>query len=233
MHCEVCHKGKQARLPFTKFTDLCGPMETRSIGGAKYFLLFIDDCTRKFFVYSLQAKTEVMTKFIEFKQLVENQLERKIKVIRSDNCLEYCNKEFQQFCRKHGIQHQTSNVYTPQQNGVAERMNRTLVERAKCLLFDAELDKQYWAEAINMAAYLINRSASSVLVERTPKKSWTGVKVDLSNLQIFGSPVMVHIPKQLRVKWHPKSTKMMFVGYDANTKGYRCINRDTKKITIS
>lgn len=112
-------------------------------------------------------------------------------------------------------------------------MNRTIVERAKCLLFDANLDKTYWAEAANMAVYLINRSVCAPLVNKTPEEVYSGNKVDLSQLQLFGSEVMVHIPKQRRKKWDRKSFKNIFVGYDSECKGYRCIDPDSKKLTIS
>lgn len=107
-------------------------------------------------------------------------------------------------CVANGILHQRTNVCTPQQNGVAERMNRTIVDRAKCMLFDASLDKSFKAEAANMAVYLINRSVSAALENQTLEELWIGEKVDLSKLQIFGSGVMVHIPKQRRKKWDSK-----------------------------
>jgi transposase InsO family protein len=97
--------------------------------------------SKKVFVYYLKSKSAVCEKFIEFKNMIEKQTESKIKILRTDNGTEYVNKQMETFLKKNGIIHQTTNVYTPQQNGVAERMNRTLVERAKCLLFDAGLKK--------------------------------------------------------------------------------------------
>lgn len=179
-----CMKAKQTRLPFKSshkradnildiiHSDLCGPMETSSIGKARYFLTFIDDHSRKIFVYFLRCKSEVSSKFEDFKALVENQTERKIKVIRTDNGTEYFTQKLEEFCRRFGIQHQHSVPYTPEQNGIAERANRTIVERAKGMLFDAGLEKPYWAEAVNMSVYIINRSASSFLNNQTPEESW-------------------------------------------------------------
>lgn len=244
-NCEVCMEGKQARAPFKHIgtrskhlldlihSDVCGPMENASIGGARYFLTFIDDYSRKVFVYFLKAKSEVLETFKEFKQMVENQTERRIKVIRTDNGTEYCGNDFELFCKRGGIIHQRTNVYTPEQNGVAERMNRTLVERAKCMIFDAKLGISYWGEAVNTAAYVINRSVSSTLVDNTPEGIWTGSEIDLSGMRIFGSPVMVHVPKQRRRKWDSKSTKMLFIGYGENVKGYRCIDSSTGRIVYS
>lgn len=243
-NCDVCARGKQARLPFkqseTKSTrslelihsDLCGPMETQSIGHAKYFLTFIDDYTKKVFVYFLKAKSEVLDTFKRFRAFVENQMEAKIKILRTDNGGEYYPNEFIKYCQVNGIKHESSNAHTPQQNGVAERMNRTIVEKGRCLLFDADLPKSFWAEAVNMAVYLINRSICASH-GKTPDEMYFNKKVNISDLKLFGCPVMVHINKQNRKKWDSKSVKLIFVGYDSETKGYRCIDRNTRKLTIS
>lgn len=243
--CVPCCEAKQTRLPFPNFgsrakalleivhTDLCGPMETPSAGGAKYFITFIDDYSRRVYVYFLKNKLDITLVFKKYKDEVENELEKKIKVLRSDNGKEYSNKVFSDFLAASGIKHQTSTPYTPEQNGLAERMNRTLVEHAKCMLFEAKLHKQFWAEAVTTAAYLINRSPSRVLAEVTPYEKWTGNKPNISNLKIFGSKAMVHIPKQSRLKWDRKSRELIFVGYCNNTKGYRLYDPINKKIVIS
>lgn len=243
-NCVVCAEAKQSRQPFKKsesktnhvleliHSDLMGPMETKSIGGARYILTFVDDFTKKVFAYFLKSKGDVLDKFIEFKVLIEKQSERKIKVFRTDNGTEYVNNEFEKFCKTNGIIHQMTNVYTPQQNGVAERVNRTIVEKAKCLLFDAGLSKCYWAEAVNMAVYIINRTVSSAH-GKIPEEVHFGKKVDLSNLKLFGSYAMTLIPKQKRKKWDKNSEKLIFVGFDSCVKGYRLINPKNRKLTIS
>lgn len=245
-NCEICKEGKQTRTPFKRshtrakevlelvHSDLCGPMENESIGGARYFLVFVDDHSRKIFVYFLKQKSEVLSYFIEFRSMVEKQTGKKLKILRTDNGGEYVNSSMKNEMKKHGIQHQKSVVYSPQQNGVAERANRKLVEKAKCMLFDANLGKEYWAEAINMASYLLNISANAVLVTITPEELWSNKKVDLSSdLKIFGSQVMMHIPEQKRQKWDKKSKKMLFVGYSDGVKGYRCIDPVSKKFSLS
>lgn len=145
---------------------------------------------------------------------------------------ELCSAEFEKFCEKNGIQHQKNTAYTPQQNGFAERMNRSIVGKAKYLLFDAELPKSYWAEASNMAVYLINRSVSASH-GKIPDDLFFNKKIDISDLKLFGSPVMVHVNKVKRKKWDQNSNKMIFVGYDNDIKRYRCIDRKTRKLTIS
>lgn len=244
-NCSSCLEGKQARLPFNHFgtrasrplelihSDLCGPMESMSYGGMKYFISFIDDYTRMVHVYFLKDKLNILDTFKAFKERVENQLEFKIKAIRTDNGTEYCNSVFESFLTKCGIIHQTTTPYTPQHNGMAERMNRTLVEKAKCMIFYANLDKPIWAEAIATAMYIVNRSPSRALEGKSPYELWTGKKPNLSHIRIFGSEVMVHVPKERRQKWDRKSNKMIFVGYCDNTKGYRVMNPKTHQITKS
>lgn len=243
--CVVCCEGKQTRAPFKNkgsrakglldviHMDVCGPMENKSIGGARYFLLFVDDYSRMVFIYFLKTKDQVIDCFKEFKAMVENQLVKKIKVIRSDNGLEFCNANFNNFLKQNGIIHQLTNPYTPEQNGMVERMNRTVVEKARCMIFDAKLDMKFWAEAANTAVYLINRSVSSGLVDKTPFEMWYGKKPDVSNIRIFGSDVMVHIPKVKRTKWNAKSQKMILVGYEQNVKGYRLFNPINNNIITS
>lgn len=236
LNCTVCCEGKQSRLPFPSSSnrsenvldivhaDVCGPMETRSIGLSRYFLLFVDDYSRMSFVYFLKTKDEVFKYFKEFRTMVEKQKNTSIKIIRSDNGSEFCSNEMSNYLKQTGIVHQRTNPYTPQQNGLCERLNRTVVERARCLLFDANLDKKFWAEAVHTAVYLRNRSLASGLNQRSPYEVWTGSKPDVSHIRIFGSIVMAHVPKTKRLKWDKKSVKHYLVGYADNVKGYRLYN---------
>lgn len=243
--CATCCEGKQCRLPFksasqrssnlldTVHTDICGPMEHVSIGGSRYFLLFVDDCSRMVFVYFLKHKNEALKRFKEFKAQVENQTKKTIKVLRSDNGLEYCNKEFDNYLKGAGVIHQKTNPYTPQQNGLCERFNRTIVEKARCLLFDANLGKEFWAEATSTAVYLQNRSVAAALGNITPYEIWTGCKPDVSHIRIFGSTAMVHVAKEKRKKWDKKSQKCILIGFPDDIKGYRLYNPETKTILTS
>lgn len=245
MLCEICQKGKQCRIPFPAegsrvkkpleliHSDICGPLEVKSLGGARYFLTFIDDYTRKVFVYFLHNKSDVFTKFKEYKALVENQLNLNIKCLRTDNGREYLSNEFSNYLKKAGIIHQTSNSYTPQQNGMAERMNRTLMERARCMLINSNLQKQYWAEAVATAAYITNRCPTRALSYATPEEIWSGKKPDLRHLKVFGCEAMVKIPKEKLQKLDAKASKMTFIGYCDTTKGYRLIDQKSKKIVLS
>lgn len=152
--CVTCKEGKQTRLPFRSegnkakgllqlvHSDICGPMETQTPGGAKYFITFLDDFSKKIYVYFLRNKSDALEKFKEFRNEVENQLNTHIKILRTDNGLEYVNKNFSDYLKSAGIIHQTTTPYSPEQNGAAERMNRSLIERAKCMLLNANLPKQ-------------------------------------------------------------------------------------------
>lgn len=245
IRCTHCAEGKQTRLPFNKVgsratqplelihSDLCGPMEHLSVSGMKYFITFVDDYTRMFHVYFLKDKLNISEVFKDFKARVELQLERKIKMIRTDGGKEYCNNHFEKYLSSNGIIHQTTTPYTAEHNGLSERGNRTLVERARCMLFYAKLEPRYWAEAIATAAYITNRSPSRSLEGKTPYEMWYGRKPNLSHIRIFGTEAMVHIPKQKRQKWDKKSTKLILVGYCENSKGYRLLDPTSRKIIKS
>lgn len=242
--CTTCCEGKQMRLPFSHVgerstkschrihSDLCGPMEVNSLNGSRYFMLFVDDYSRMTFIYFLKQKSEALTRFKEFKSMVENQRGETIKILHTDNGLEYCSKEFENYLKQYGIIHQKTNSYTPEQNGVCERANRTVVEKGKCLLYDAKLGKRFWAEAASTAVYLKNRSIVSG-VPKTPYELWHGSKPNLSHIRLFGSKVMVHIPKEKRQKWDKKATQHILVGYGEDVKGYRLFNPTKNTIITS
>lgn len=242
--CEICLKGKHSRSAFkdigTRATellqvihsDVCGPMNVKSMGGARYFVLFIDDYSRKVFIYLLKTKSEVVDKFIEFQRLVENQTNKTIKVLRTDNGTEYCNKRLFDHLQSRGVHHQTTAPYTPEQNGLAERMNRSIVEKARCMMFDANLNTKFWAEAVTTAVYLINR-LPVVGAAKTPEELWSGVRPNLKYLKVFGCKAMMHIPKQRRNKFDPKSTECIMMGYSEHSKAYRLFDLDKQTIVIS
>ena len=244
--CEACAKAKMHRVPVPKasrnrssrplhlvHSDVCGPMNVNSIGGSKYVLSFTDDYTKYVTVYFLKNKSEVLSKFQEYESMVTNLTGLKIQTLRSDNGGEYTSKEFAKFCASMGIVRQFTNPYTPEQNGVSERLNRTLIESGKSMLFHAGLPLSFWAEAVNTATYLPNRSPVSSLPDKTPYECWYGRKPDVSNLKVFGSICFVHTPDSFRQKLDPKSEKGILVGYPLDTKGYKIYNIESKKFIRS
>lgn len=231
--CESCLKGKIHRLPYPVsdnvstrtceiiHADTCGPMEETSVGGSKYFVVFKDDYSKYRIVYFVKNKEEIKKCIRNFVARVENETGNTIKIFRSDNGTEFINKEVQDMFQAKGIIHQTSIPYTPEQNGNAERENRTLVEAARTMLCAKNLPKKLWAEAINTAAYVINRTGKSSVPTKTPYELWSNKTYDINNLKIFGTTVFVHIPKVQRKKWDPKGEKGFLMGYGETTKGYR------------
>jgi transposase InsO family protein len=231
--CKGCAQGKNTKNPFPKsdskaegilelvHSDVCGPMPSTSLSGYVYYVSFIDDYSRKTWVYFLKSKDEVLGKFKEFKALVENLSERKIKKLRSDNGGEYTSNEFGSFCRDVGIKRELTTPYNPQQNGVAERKNRTIMEAVKTMIHDQDLPMHLWAEATRTTVYVQNRLSHSALGFKTPEEMFTGKKPEVSHLKIFGCPVFVHIPKEKRTKLDPSGKKGIFVGYCEVSKAFR------------
>jgi transposase InsO family protein len=137
-------------------SDVCGPMPSSSISGYVYYVSFIDNYSRKTWVYFLKSKDEVFNKFKEFKTLIENLYERKIKILRSDNGGEYTSKEFVNFYKDVGIKRELTTPYNPRQNGVAERKNRMIMEVVKTMIHDQDLPMCLWAEAAMAVVYVQN-----------------------------------------------------------------------------
>ncbi|KAL5825678.1 hypothetical protein ACOSQ3_021741 [Xanthoceras sorbifolium] len=244
--CEDCIFGKQKKVSFAKIgkipkaeklelvhTDVWGPSPVSSLSGSLYYVTFIDDSTRKVWVYFLKKKSEVFDTFRKWKAMVENETGLKIKRLRSDNGGEYIDSRFREFCANSGIKMEKTVPMTPQQNGVAERMNRTLNERARSMRLHAGLPKMLWAKAVNTAAYLINRGPSVPLDGGIPEEVWSGKEVNISHLRVFGCISYVHIDSAERSKLDAKSNKCVFVGYGGDEFGYRFWDYENRKIIRS
>nr|GEZ43135.1 Gag-Pol polyprotein [Tanacetum cinerariifolium] len=139
-----------------------------SLRGAKYFISFIDDYSRRCWVYLIKKKSNMFEVFKVYKARVELDFGKNIKCVRTDNGGEYTGDEFNTFYKQEGIKRQFTMVYTPQQNGVAEGMNKTLLERARAMLATSSLEKSFWAEAVNTACCMINWSPSTTVELKTP-----------------------------------------------------------------
>ncbi|KAH9754238.1 hypothetical protein KPL71_015385 [Citrus sinensis] len=191
-----------------------------------------DDFSRMVWVYPIRSKDQAFDRFKAWKTLIETQTNRKVRRVRTDNGLEFCNKQFDVLCEKSGIQRHKTVRHTPQQNGLAERMNRTLMERVKCMLFHSKLPKTLWAEALCTACYLINRCPSTAIELKTPYKVWSGKLTDYTKLRIFGCTAYAHIKQG---KLEPRALKCAFLGYPSGTKGYKlwCVDLKPPKYIIS
>lgn len=197
--CEGCIMGKQHRNSFPRqstwrtkapleliHTNICGKMQTPSLSQYRYFLTFIDDFSRMTWVYFLKEKSETFVVFKRFKALVEKQSGSTIKVMRSDRGCEYTSQEFEDYCKDEGIWKQLTASYSPQQNGIVERENRTIVEMATSMMNEKGLPKRFWAEAVFTAVYILNRSPTKFVKNKTPFEAWSGFKPSVRHLKIFG-----------------------------------------------
>ncbi|MCO5575276.1 hypothetical protein L7F22_029076 [Adiantum nelumboides] len=241
--CEGCVLGKMHRFAFSQdgsvratrklqlvHSDVCGPMRTPSVGNSLYFVTFIDDFSRFCWVYPLKAKSDVFAVFQHYVSMVENETGCKVQTLRTDRGGEYMSGAFKDFLGKKGIKHQCTMPYTPQQNGVAERKNRSLMEMARCMLKAKSLPHKLWMEAVACAAHVLNRCPTRALKTITPYESWYDKKPSVSYLRVFGCLAYAHIPQQLRGKLDDKAVKCIFVGYSSGSKGYRLYNPATNKI---
>ena len=261
--CEGCLRGKGHRDPIPKrstskskvlleliHSDVNGPLEPPSHGGSRYFVTFIDDFSRWTVVYPMRKKSEVFEHFKSFHSYAEKHTGQKlkalniirlgtktheqIKTLRTDNGGEYLSQEFSAYLLSYGIQHQLTIAYTPQQNGVAERMNRTLLDLVRSCIHSKNMDKKFWAEALQTVVFIRNRVPSSALENGiTPFELWTNKKPDLSNLHVFGSSCWYVIPKSKLKKLDSRSRKALFLGYLENRKGYKLWDTDLQKPVIS
>jgi transposase InsO family protein len=190
--------------------DVWVPSRRTSNGGANYMLTIIDDYSRKVWSYFLKHKFDIFAAFKKWKVMVETQTERKVKILRTDNGMEFCLNEFDEFCSNDGMVRHHTIPYTPQQNGVAERMNRTIILRARCILSNAKMHRRFWAKAASTACYLINRSSSIPLDKKTSIEVWSGSPADYSELRVFGCTAYAHIDNG---KLEPRAVKCIFLGY--------------------
>ena len=243
IQCETCIKCKSSIQPFQRsdskssglldivHSDIAGPMRNQSLGGNRYFLTFIDDYSRYITVFIIRYKSQTLQCFKEFVALAEKQTGRKVKILRSDNGTEYTNGAFQDYLKINGIIHQTSAPHTPQQNGIAERMNRTLVEMARSMLSDSNMEANFWGEAISTSVYIRNRCYTKSNDNKTPYECWFGARPSISHLRIFGCKAYV-LNKAIGLdKFQEKSKEMMLIGYCDYSKAYKLYD-PARKTTV-
>ncbi|KAH9689179.1 retrovirus-related pol polyprotein from transposon RE1 [Citrus sinensis] len=216
-------------------SDVWGPSKVSTIGGARWFVTFIDDCSRMTWIFLMKSKDEVNSLFQRFHKMATTQFQTQIRVLHTDNGGEYMSTAIQQFLKSQGFVHQTTCVGTPQQNGIAERKNRHLLEVVRASLIQAHMPLSYWGEALASAAYLINRTPSSSLRFKTPFQVLNDaiMSPNVPNLppHVFGCVAFVHLPQQDKLS--PRALRCVFVGYALHQKGYRCYYPPSRKIYIT
>ena len=233
--CEPCVMGKQNRLPFPSgdgskadkplallHMDVCGPMPVPSLGGCRYFATVLDDYSGLSVVTPLRSKDQTANAVRSLIPFLEKATGAAVRTVRTDRGGEYMSHELAQYFTDKGIQHQLTAPYTPQQNGAAERLNRTLMERVRAMLQDMQLPQHLWAEAVVAANYARNRSPSLDRTQ-TPWELLMGSKPDVSMLRVFGARAYVHVPKHQRSKLDSKSQRGIMVGYSSTSKAWRIL----------
>ncbi|KAK1619838.1 hypothetical protein QYE76_025355 [Lolium multiflorum] len=232
--CRACVEGKMHDSPHPSKTiisskrilellhvDLFGPVTHASLGAKKHCLVIVDDYSRYTWVYFLKTKDETQQIFIDFATEVQRQHNLLIKAIRSDNGSEFKNYTLNDFLSDEGIRHQYSAAYTPQQNGVAERKNRTLMDMARSMMAEYKSRYNFWAEAISTACHSSNRLYLRKGLNKTPYEILTGNKPNISYFKVFGCKCFYQIKGVRLSKFAPKALEGIFVGYGAESHTYR------------
>ena len=232
LECESCQLGKHTRVLFPKrldpqtkspfefvHTDVWDPSRSTSTLGFRYFVTFIDDYSRCTWLFLMKTRVELFSIFQKFHAEIRTQFNTSIRILRSDNAKEYFSMSFSSFMSSHGILHQSSCAYTPQQNGVAERKNRHLVETARTLLLHHKVPQRFWGDVILATCYLINRMPSSVLHDQIPHSILLPTQ-PLFYLppRVFGCVCFVHILTLGQDKLSVKATKC-FLGLFSPSEG--------------
>jgi hypothetical protein len=244
--CSDCLIGKQHRDNIPKqanwraskklelvHSDICGPINPQSNGGNRYFITFTDDYSRKTWSYFLQEKSGAFDMFKRFKSLVENESSCSIRCLRTDRGGEYTSAEFNEFCNLHGVKRQLTAAYTPQQNGVSERKNRTLLNMVRSILSARSVPKRFWPEVVKWATYVVNRCPTHAVKDLTLEEAWSGVKPYVHHFRVFGCIAHVHVPDVKRKKLDDKSIKCVLLGLSEESKAYKLYNPIDRKIIVS
>jgi transposase InsO family protein len=164
-------------------------MSSPSLSGCLYYVIFIDDYSRKCWIYFLKAKSDTFDKFKEYKAFIEKQTTKHIRILRTYNGGVFESLQFEDFCKSTGIKRQLTVPYNPKKNDVAERKNKTTCEAAKAMMFDQNLSNSLWAEATSTAMYIQNMCPHAILKDKTPEEVLSGIKPEVGHLRIFGCPV--------------------------------------------
>ena len=195
-----------------------------SIQHEKYTLVIVDEYSRYTWIYFLTKKSQAAEMIMSFVRNIENQNDIKVKQIRTDNGTEFKNQDLECFCDEKGISQNFSSPYTPEQNGVAERRNRTLIEAARTMLNGSVLSKHFWTEAVKTACYTQNRSIIVKRHNKTPYEIFRGRVPDISYFHVFGCPVFIHNHKDHLGKFDAKADDVYFLGYSLVSKAFRVFN---------
>uniref|UniRef100_A0A5S6Q6J3 Integrase catalytic domain-containing protein n=1 Tax=Trichuris muris TaxID=70415 RepID=A0A5S6Q6J3_TRIMR len=208
-------------------------MNTRSLGGSLYFATFIDDHTRWCEVRFLREKSDLFSAFCEVKALSEKRSGCKLLSLQSDNGGEYCSAQMEQYLTENGIKHRLSVPRTPQQNGVAERKNRTLVKMARCMMIQSRVPISFWAEAVSTANHIRNRCPSQNLNGKSPFEFWIGRKPHIGYFRTFWIKYFVLKKRPEKGMFDPTGIQCTSVGYSEVSKGFRVVLDGERRVSVT
>lgn len=244
--CGSCLLGKQSRQVFPKSTpyraskplelihgDLCGPISPSTRSGNRYIFVLIDDYSRYMWSILLKEKSETFEKFKSFKKLVEQETLEKIRTFRTDRGGEFVSHEFNEFCAESGIIRHLTDPYTPQQNGVVERRNRTLMEMTRSILKHMLVPNYLWGEATRHSTYVLNRVATRVLKDQTPYEMLKKRKPNVGHLRVFGCIGYAKTVKPHLKKLEDRASMLVHLGTEQGSKAYRMFDPRTQKIVVN
>ena len=243
--CTGCELGKQTQSSFLESSkrsdcklqivhlDLVGPMQQHSIQGSLYIATFVDDYSRHGVVYYLKSKDQCALAFKKFLAWAKNQTSDHLFALHSDCGGEYLSGEMKAILDNKGIEHRLTMPHTPQQNGLAERWNRTILDKACALIHRAGLSLRFWKYAINTAVHTYNRTPTRTIGWRTPHELWSNGHIpDVSYFCVFGCKAYIHTSEAKLQKLDPRLIKMTLMGYKPGSKGYRLWNTNTRSIVL-
>lgn len=244
--CEACIAGKHRRAPFpaaAKFRattplelvhgDVCGPISPLTHGGKKYFLLLVDDFSRFMWMNLLKSKDEAAAVIRRFQAEAEKESRQPLRVLRTDRGGEFTALDFAEWCAERGVQRHLTAPYSPQQNGVVERRNQTIVGATRSMLKAMSVPAEFWREDAMNAVFVLNRSLTRSLDGMTPFEGWYGRKPNVHFLRVFGCRAYVKETKPGLKKLDDRSRPMVMIGYEHGSKAYRLYDPAKKKLVVS
>jgi len=249
--CEGCMLGKMPRGAINRasnstttrpleviHSDIAGPFPVDGFHcKSRYYITFLDQHTRYTFVYLLQKKSEATSAIRRYIRMVNTHFQDQgisVKSFQSDNGGEFISKDCETFFAELGIVHRKIIPYQSEQNGMIERLNRTIIDCAESMRHSGKLEPQFWTAAIRTAVYIINRRPHSALTHRmTPFEAWNSQEPEICHLRTFGCDAYVHLPNQLHRKLQPRGRRVTFIGYPSDHKGYQFWDRDEQRIIVT
>jgi hypothetical protein len=240
--CKHCQQGKKTNTRFKSkeysttrpleivHIDLVGPNTTNGLKGERYFMLLVVVYKRMTAVLFLKNKSEAFENFNIYKEMVENEMDSRIKCLRSDNGGDFTSKEFMDYCSSHGIKRQFFIARTPQQNGVVERKNMTVQEMARTMLMDSKLTDLFWTQVVHIVVHIQNRVILRKKTEKTPYELWKGRPTNVKHFRVFGRKCYIKREHGRMGNFESRVDKGVLVSYSSTRKSYKCYNLRLNKV---